>query len=178
MQAWQQQRLVTYGEEINEWIEPRTGQDHLQAVYQALNRLKPEGQSRHKKSWSTLLNRLPGRGIVLFFSDMLEAESELPELLKFGQSVRYDSLALQVLDPDELDLPYSEALEFSAMEERKFIPTYPEAIRQNYQQRMDEFCKNLHESLAGVGSQHMQISTNQSLGEALGFFLHHRERRG
>jgi uncharacterized protein (DUF58 family) len=170
--------LFAYGEEINEWIEPRTGQDHLQAVYQALNRLKPEGQSRHKKGWSTLLNRLPGRGIVLFFSDMLEAESELPELLKFGQSVRYDSLALQVLDPDELDLPYSEALEFSAMEERKFIPTYPEAIRQNYQQRMDEFCKNLHESLAGVGSQHMQISTNQSLGEALGFFLHHRERRG
>ena len=108
---------------------------------------------------------------------MLEAEDELPEHLKFGQSVRYDCLGFQILDPDELDLPYKEALEFAGMEERRFIPTYPEAIRQDYQQSMEGFRTTLHDALAGVGAEHAEFRTDQSLGQALGFFLHHREHR-
>ena len=170
--------LYAYGEELHEWIEPRAGQDHLQTVFQALARLEPKGTSNHAKAWPTLLNRLPGRGLVLFFSDMLEAEEELPEYLKFGQSARYDCLGFQILDPDELDLPYNEALEFTGMEERRFIPTYPEAIRQDYKEGMDGFRDSLHDELLGVGAEHIEIQTDQSLGQALGFFLHHREHRG
>ena len=109
---------------------------------------------------------------------MLEAEEELPEHLKFGQSVRYDCLSFQILDPDELDLPYKEALEFAAMEERKFVPTYPDAIRDEYQQAMNGFRSSLHSLLTGVGAEHAEFCTDQSIGNALGFFLHHREHRG
>ena len=170
--------LFAYGEDVEEWVEPRTGQDHLQAVYHALARLEPKGPSQHAKAWPMLLERLPGRGLVLFFSDMLEAEAELPQHLKFSQSVRYDCLGFQILDPDELDLPYKDALEFAAMEERRFIPTYPEAIRQDYQEGMDGFRKSIHDALAGVGAEHAEFLTNESLGQALGFFLNHREHRG
>jgi len=170
--------LLAYGDKIEHWMEPRTGRDHLHGVFQCLAGLEAKGESAHSKAWPILLDRLPGRGLVLFFSDMLESEKELPDHLKFGQSIRYDCLSFQILDPDELDLPYPEALEFTGMEERRFIPTYPEAIRNDYEKGMRRFQKDLRDGLAEAGVETLEVQTNQSLAEALGFFLHHRSRRG
>lgn len=169
--------LFAYGEEIHEWIEPRTGRDHLQAVYHALDRLKPGGKTDHAKALPALVNRLPGRGMVLYFSDMLEAEGELPGLLQFSKSPRYDCIAFQILDPDETDIPYSDPLEFSAMEEQRLIPTYPETIREDYQQRMGDFQETLRGNLAGAGVLVQPALTDETLANALSFYLNQRERR-
>ena len=169
--------LFAYGEEILEWIEPRTGRDHVQNIYQALDRLKPGGKSDHKRCLPTLVNRLPGRGLVILLSDMLEAEDELPDLLQFSQSSRYDCIAFQILDPDEMDLPYEEPLEFSAMEEQRLIPTFPETIRSEYQQNMSNFQEKLAANLAGSGVHTFPIQTKESLGTALSYYLSQRERR-
>lgn len=169
--------LFAYSDEVHEWIEPRTGRDHLQNIYHALDRLKPDGKTNHSRSWPTLVNKLPGRGMVIFFSDMLEAEEELPDLLQFSQSSRYDCLAFQVLDPDEMDIPYKQPLEFSAMEEHRLIPTYPETIRAEYQRKMEDFEEQLSANLAASGVHTFPMLTNQTLAHALAFYLNQRERR-
>jgi uncharacterized protein (DUF58 family) len=169
--------LFAYGEQIHEWIEPRTGRDHLQNIYHALDRLKPSGKSEHQRALPSLVDRLPGRGLVIMFSDMLEAEEELPDLLQFSQSSRYDCIAFQILDPDEMDLPYDEPLEFSAMEEQRLIPTFPETIRSEYQKNMTGFQEKLAANLAASGVHTFPIQTNQSLGIALSYYLSQRERR-
>jgi uncharacterized protein (DUF58 family) len=169
--------LFAYGEEVHEWIEPRTGRDHLQAVYHALSRLEAKGKTNHGKALPALVNRLPGRGMVLYFSDMLEAEEELPSLLQFSQSPRYDCIGFQILDPDETDIPFTQPLQFSAMEGQRLIPTYPETIRAEYSQKMQAFQATLRGNLASSGVIVHPVLSDESLANALTFYLNQRDRR-
>lgn len=166
--------LFSYGEEILEWLPPRNGSGHLQRIFKGLASLAPSGASNHRSSWETLTRALPGRGLVVFLSDCLEAENELPELLRFAHSTRYDCFCLQILDPDELDLPHDEALLFEDMEDGRQTPTHPDATRTRYIKDMDSFKQRLESNLGVVGVEFESLTTHSDLGLALRRFLHHR----
>ncbi len=166
--------LFCYGDEIREWLPPRNGSGQLNRIFQGLCQLTASGTSNHRVSWDTLTRTLPGRGIVVFLSDCLEAEEELPELLRFADSPRYDCLCLQVLDPDELDLPHAEALLFEDMEDGRQTPTHPDATRERYVGEMKVFCQELSENLGVVGVEFESLTTHSDLGLALRKFLHNR----
>ena len=95
--------LFAYSNEVKEWIRPRAGSGQLNRVYSALHGLKPEGENAHDFGWDRMVSGLPGRAMVVFLSDFLEAEDSLAEKLRFSLSSRYESLCLQVLDPDEIE---------------------------------------------------------------------------
>lgn len=163
--------LFAYSDEIREWIQPRSGSGHLNRVFSALTKLKPEGVNRHDASWDALADSLPGRSLVVFLSDFLEAEEELPERLRFALSAHYECLCLQVLDPDELDLPDAEALRFADMEGDREISTSPPAIREAYSSDMQDFLERLRANLALVSAEFESLSTDAHLGHALHRFL-------
>ena len=169
--------FLAYNENIVEWIGPRSGKGQLTSIVQALSRLEPAGRANHEKAWDTLTRSLPGRGIVVFLSDMLEAEYTLPPLLRFGQSRKYDCLAVQILDPDEMDLPYDYAARFEGCEGGDPVATYPEAIRDRYMDSMNHFLNDLNRGMADTSSDYFRLLTNDHLGLALAHYLHQREKR-
>jgi len=166
--------LFAYGEEIQEWLPPRNGAGQLHRLFQGLSRLKASGKSNHRTSWEALTRTLPGRGLVVFLSDCLEAEEELPDLLRFADSPKYDCLCLQVLDPDELDLPHEDALLFEDMEDGRQTPTHPDATRERYVGEMEDFREKLADNLGMVGVEFDSLTTHSDLGLALRKFLHNR----
>ena len=163
--------LFAYSDEIREWIQPHSGSGHLNRVFSALNKLKSEGVNRHYASWDTLADSLPGRSLVVFLSDFLEAEEELPERLRFALSAHYECLCLQVLDPDELELPDAEALRFADMEGDREVSTSPPAIREAYSTDMQAFIERLRANLALISAEFDSLCTDAHLGHALHRFL-------
>ena len=166
--------LFAYGDEIQEWLPPRSGSGHLERLFQGLTRLTSSGASNHRTSWEVLTRALPGRGLVIFLSDCLEAEDELPELLRFAHSPCYDCLCLQILDPDELDLPHAEALLFEDMEDGRQTPSHPDATRERYITEMEDYRNELSDNLSVVGVEFDSLTTHSDLGLALRKFLHNR----
>ena len=70
---------------------------------QALKKEEQEakGENDHEQAWERLSSGFPGRSMVVFLSDFLEAEDTLSERLRFSLSARYECLCLQILDSDE-----------------------------------------------------------------------------
>ena len=163
--------LFAYSDETKAWIQPRSGTGHMNRVFTELAGLEAEGANDHRSSWDTLSASLPGKSLVVFLSDFLEAEEELPEHLRFATSARYECLCLQTLDPDELDLPDSEALRFSEMEGSHEISTSPPAIRDDYTAGMNDFLDRLRDNLASVNVEFESLITDAHLGHALHRFL-------
>ena len=97
--------LFAYGDEIQQRIRPKSGHAHFGRIVNALAQLKPEGINKHEAAWDQLVANMPGRSMVVFLSDFLEAEKILPERLRFALSSRYEALCLQVLDREEETLP-------------------------------------------------------------------------
>ena len=168
--------FAAYSEGIQEWLSPKQGSRHLDSVLQALIRLKAKGKTEHAPAWEALKGQLPGRGIIIFVSDMLEAEDTLPSLLRFANSQRFDCLAIQVLDPDEKDLPSSASLRFEDAETGRRISAFPDAIRQNFQESTEDFLSRLRRNMLASGVAFSSLTTETPLGYALGRYLHHRQK--
>lgn len=168
--------LFGYGDETQQWIRPATGSGHLQRVIAGISSLNAQGTSQHERAWDQLASVLPGRSMVVFLSDFLEAEDTLVERLRFSLSSHYESLCLQVLDPDELDLPKEEALRFSEMEGVREISTSPSAIRSDYQKNMNSFIDRLKNNMSLISAEFESFQSDQDLGHALRRFLRVRNR--
>ena len=108
--------LFAYSDQVKEWIRPRAGSGQLNRIFSSLHGLDSSGTTAHEFAWERMVSGLPGRAMVVFISDFLEAENSLAEQLRFSLSSRYETLCLQVLDPDEIDLPDSDSLRFVELE--------------------------------------------------------------
>ena len=168
--------LFAYGDEIQQRIRPKSGHAHFGRIVNALAQLKPEGINKHEAAWDQLVANMPGRSMVVFLSDFLEAEKILPERLRFALSSRYEALCLQVLDREEETLPQGEALRFVEMEGSREVSTSPEVIRSAYGKQMADFKETLSRNLAGVSAEFESLFTDQNLGHALRRFLGLRNR--
>ena len=169
--------LFAYSNEVREWIHPKSGSGQLNRVFSSLQGLEAEGKNNHEFAWERMASGLPGRAMVVFLSDLLEAEDSLPESLRFSLSSRYECLCLQVLDPDEIDLPDGEAFRFAELEGDREVSTSPPAILENYKNDMSVFCNDLQTGLSAVSAEFESLSTDQDLGHALRRFLGMRNRQ-
>jgi len=168
--------LFAYGNEIQQRIRPKSGHAHFGRIVNALAQLKSEGTNKHEAAWDQLVANMPGRSMVVFISDFLEAEKILPERLRFALSSRYEALCLQVLDREEETLPQGEALRFVEMEGSREVSTSPEVIRSAYGKQMADFKETLARNLAEVSAEFESLFTDQDLGHALRRFLGVRNR--
>ena len=168
--------LFAYGDEIQQRIRPKSGHAHFGRIVNALSHLKSRGINKHEAAWDQLVANMPGRSMVVFLSDFLEAEKILPERLRFALSSRYEALCLQVLDREEETLPQGEALRFVEMEGSREVSTSPEVIRLEYGTKMNDFKETLSRNLAGVSAEFESLFTDQDLGHALRRFLGVRNR--
>ena len=168
--------LFAYGQEVQQWIRPKSGHAHFGRVVNALAQLQSGGVNKHEAMWDQLVGNMPGRSTVVFLSDFLEAEDILPERLRFALSSRYESLCLQVLDREEEKLPSGDALRFVEMEGTREVSTSPEVIRDEFSNRMNEFKDTLERNLSSVSAEFESLYTDQDLGHALRRFLGVRNR--
>lgn len=168
--------LFAYGEEVQEWIRPASGHSHFGRIVNAITKLEASGVNKHETAWDQLVGNMPGRSMVVFLSDFLEAEELLPERLKFALSSRYEALCLQVLDREEMELPKGDALRFVEMEGGREVSTSPEVIKHEYLRKMNHFKEVLARNLAGVSAEFECLFSDQNLGHALRRFLGLRNR--
>ena len=169
--------LFAYSDEVQQWIRPRSGSGHLNRLLVSLGSLEAKGRNDHEQAWGKFANSLPGRSMVVFISDFLEAEDTLSERLRFALSSHYECLCLQVLDPEEMDLPDAEAIRFAEMEGDREISSAPPAIREKYLNDMNAFVEDLRGKLASVSAEFETLRSDQELGHALRRFLGLRNRK-
>ena len=167
--------LFAYNEGLCEVIPPGHRGGQLERLLQALTRLEPTGPANHAQMLDVFGNQLRHRGIVVSISDMLECEDVLPEQLKHYRLRHCDALALQVLDPDELDLPESGVMRFRDSETGREVISWPETVRGAYKSQMSDYMAGLQTAFMRSQVDHLCLQTSESLGYALARYLHHRE---
>jgi uncharacterized protein (DUF58 family) len=169
--------LFAYSDSIRQWIRPGSGSAHFGRIVAGISSLEAEGVNRHESAWDQLITKMPGKSMVVFLSDFLEAEEVLPDRLRFAMSSRYEALCLQVLDKEEEELPDGDALRFVEMEGDREVSTSPQVILSDYQAKMNQFKGRLAQKMAEVSAEFESVRTDQNLGHALRRFLGMRNRK-
>jgi uncharacterized protein (DUF58 family) len=168
--------LITFDEQVNEYIPALCRQPHLIRILRVLAGLKAGARTDVVRPLSDLASNLNRKSMVILISDMLEDEEQIIKTLQRLRSMGNDVIVFHVLDDAELHFRFQEATEFIDAETSESFITQPQSIRAAYLENLGnylEFCKKQCQS---SGVDYCLLNTSQPLDTALNSYISRRAR--
>jgi uncharacterized protein (DUF58 family) len=118
------------------------------------------------------------RGLIVLVSDLLAPVDELETSLGRLTAAGHEVIIFQVLDPNELAFDFHNAMLFQDVESERDLYLDPEALRPEYQRRLEEHKQGIESICRRLGISFHRVMTNRALELGLSDFLRSRARRG
>jgi hypothetical protein len=116
--------------------------------------------------------------MLVIVSDLLTDLDALYAGLNRLRFSGHEVLVMQVLDRDELDLPFDGPTIFKDIEGDEELFAEPWAFRRSYQAAMNDFLAGVKKECGSRGYDHVRFFTDEPLGASLSYFLHTRQEAG
>jgi len=171
---------MIYGDRVDTVIQPRTGRRHLLHIVGRLDQ-HPEVPVGGGTDLSVLLRSaaesLKRRSLVFVVSDFISEPGWGRHLLRLAQ--RHEVIALRVHDPLESQLPDLGLITVQDAEtgEQLFVDTHDPGFRTRFAQAAERRERELREQLAQSGVDALELSTGDSLADAILRFADLRKQR-
>lgn len=166
--------LYAYAEGLRAVVQPGRG-GGLRGVLAALGGLEAGGTADHRRALDFVSDQVRRRGTVVWLSDFHGVETEAATLLKRFRFAHHEGIAFQILDPDELDLPFGGTMRFVDSEAAGEIVTAPDEVREEYCRRVGEFTETIRRSCLREQVDYQFLRSDENLGNLLAAYLHRRE---
>jgi uncharacterized protein (DUF58 family) len=170
--------LFTFDEQVRDYFPPRHRKGHLRQIMLALER-EPAGRSTDLVAPLRRVAEMSRkRGLIVLLSDLLVPIAPLEQSLARLAAAGREIVVFQVLDPSELSFAFDRAMLFRDVESQKDFYIDPEAVRAEYQRRMESHREAAEGICRKYGSAFYRIMTDHPMELALRDFLRARSRRG
>lgn len=131
--------LALFAEKMDQFIAPAGTRRQLHRIVSELEKVEPAQKTGIAQAISESGAVFKKRGKLIVLSDFLTDTNELFDALGQFLHRKFDVLLLQVLDPDELNLPPVSVAKFQDMETGEEVQVEPEEIRKAYRKNMEHF---------------------------------------
>ena len=119
------------------YVPPRSVRSHLDVVLKTLAEGEPAGRTRLGPALHELAERIKRRGLVVLLSDLLDTPADVLSGLQHFRHRNHEVIVFHILDPDEIDFPYTDASTFVDMESGAQLTTEPWEIATRYRERLE-----------------------------------------
>src|SRR5688500_3635905 len=164
----------TFGRRLDAWLPPHGGHAQLARVIDVLERTAPAGASDPPRAMHDLAERLGRRSLVVVVSDFFAPVAAIKTALARLRHGRHEVISLRVLDPDEIDFPFTHCLRLRGLEGEGLRLCEPALVRQQYLQKFAQHAQALHEAHRQHAAEFHLFQTSSPLDETLIAFLRHR----
>ena len=168
--------LITFSDKIETMTPIKTAHDHLFAILKVLEDTKPNGKTSAATVLQDLAASMKRRGLVILISDLLDEPEEIIKGLKQLRSRGNEIIVFQLLDPDELHLPFKEPSRFLDMEGDLKLLADPDAIRSAYLETLNALLDRYREACFSHRIDYTLFDTSVGLDRALVRYLTWRQK--
>ncbi|MEE9316039.1 MAG: DUF58 domain-containing protein [bacterium] len=167
--------LVTFDERIKKYIPPRQSKGHLSLILEELEKLTSSSQTGINRSLQELGQYTKRRGLIILISDLLDDQEKVLNALKYFRFKKHEVIVFHLLDPAEMELPFTNVLWLEDMENGKRVLTHPQIIREKYKSVVKEFVETYKLSCLRSDIDYCLMDTKTPLDFALGAYLARRK---
>jgi uncharacterized protein (DUF58 family) len=171
--------LAVFDEQERSWLRPAATSSQLMKICDTLDKTKPDRKTELSAVMKKVAGQIKSRGLIMIISDLLTDLDSFYDGLGRLQHQGNEVLIFQILDPDEIDLPFKNSVLFRDIEGGKGAEELfaePWAFRKAYKQAMETFIGEVRGRCHYAGINHMMLRTSDDLGMALSHYLHGREQ--
>jgi uncharacterized protein (DUF58 family) len=168
--------LGLFAESLDRFLAPGGTRRHLYNLVSELDGVEPAyntGIGQALRQCDPLFKK---RGRIVILSDFWTDQDELMDALARFQHRKFEILLLQVLDPDELNLPPMESARFQDLESQEEVEVELEEIRAVYGGAMKDRVGHLAREAANRAISHAVIDTRHPYLQAIEAYLGFRGR--
>jgi len=166
--------LVTFDQDILDHVPPSA--KHLDVVLHTLDRVRATRPGHLTAPLRKLAEHFGRRGVVVLISDLYDEPEAIFEALAPIRFRGSDVVVFHVLDPAELEFPYTDPSAFEDLETGEQLPVVPESFRDKYQALVRAHIDQLTARAAERGVDYRLLDTSRPLDFALYDYLSFRER--
>ena len=167
--------LVLFDEAAGTILPPSATQSQVTVIADLLGRCTPARKTELGELLRTLTDRTKRRSLLVIVSDLFTDLDAVYDGLNRLRFLGHEVLVLQVLDRDEMDLPFDGPTIFQDIEGDEELYAEPGAFRKAYQGAIQDFLDGVKRECGSRGYDHVRFCTDEPLGESLGLFLRSRE---
>ncbi|MBI3617490.1 MAG: DUF58 domain-containing protein, partial [Candidatus Omnitrophica bacterium] len=177
--------LLAFTDEIEKFIPPRKGIQHVLRIIREALYFKPQGRSTDIAGALEYLNKVTTRKAITFLiSDFLgsadqDAQDDLKKAISAANK-RHDMIAITLNDPRETRLPDCGIVALEDAEDGglMYVDSSNPRISKQYERDNLERIKRRDQIFNSIGVDHIDVHTDSSYSDALiKFFLKRRRRR-
>ena len=168
--------MAIFDKEERVFLRHAATQAQLSKILDVLERTKPERETELGSVMMKVADQVPRRGVVIVVSDLLLDLDSFYNALGRLQYQGHEIMILQVLDPEEIELPFKDSVLFRDIEGAEELFAEPWAFRKAYQEAMEQFIGEVGQRCRFGGIDHVLLKTSDDLGMALSHYLHQRDR--
>ena len=168
--------LITFDDEIRDYIPAKCRQPHLMHILRTLSKLKSGKKTNAVKPLTDLAASLNKKSFVILISDMLDDEERVIRTLQNLRGMGNEVITFHIMDDAELKFPFNEASEFIDVEEGESYITSPASIRKAYLENLNEFLSYCRKKCQSSGVDYCLLNTAMPLDEALSSYMAKRSK--
>jgi len=169
--------LGIFAEHLGRFLPPGGTRKHLHEIVTWLQEYQPAFKTGLPAALKQCGSAIKKQGRLVVISDFLTPLEPLFDALSEFLHRGFDILLLQVLDPDELDLPGQQVAEFVDMETGEQIQVDTDDLRERYRTEMQDFIAAVAREANGREIEHQLVSTSEPYTSALESYLGFRAKR-
>jgi len=163
--------LVTFDEEIRQYLPARFRPGHLRRLMIALDQPHQGVSTNLTAPLRRIADLVTKRGVHVLISDLLAPLDGVETHLGYLRSRGHEVIVFHVLDPAELSLNFTDPALFHDAETGRELYVDPQQIRENYGQKLHAHIAAVESICEGHGIAYHRLSTDQPLEHALFDFL-------
>ena len=170
--------LVTFDEQIQDYLPARFRPGHMHRVMLALERALAGSATNLAPPLEQIAKAASKRGLVVLISDLLAPIEALETQLGYLRSRGHEVVVMRALDPAEVDFRFEESAIFHDLESGRQLYVDPQTVRTRYLERFSEHAAAIQRACSRLGIDYYPLGSDRPLELALFDFLNARLRRG
>jgi uncharacterized protein (DUF58 family) len=158
------------------YVPPRSVRSHLDVVLKTLAEGQPAGRTRLGPALHELAERIKRRGLVVLCSDLMDKPADVLLGLQHFRHRHHEVVVFHILDPDEIEFPYTDTATFVDVESGDRITTEPWEIARRYRERFDAWTAHYRRACRENRIDYVPLDTRTPFDQALLAYLEKRAR--
>ena len=170
--------LIMFGGRNGEtnYIPARSRSTHLQVIVEALERAVPSGDARLSAILREFAEKVRRRGLLIVISDLFDDADTVIHMLKLFRHRKHEVILFHILDPWEMEFPFTDLTRFKSMEDEREVLTEPRAVREAYLRELNAMIERYRSECLTHAIDYHLFSTATPLDQVLPRYLARRDR--
>ncbi|SIO41395.1 Protein of unknown function DUF58 [Singulisphaera sp. GP187] len=170
--------LLTFEDKITEYLPARHRPGHLRRIMATLDR-EPTGRATNlAEPLEQIAATVRKRGLIVLLSDLLAPTEALKTRLGYLRSRGHDVVVLRILDPAEVQFPFTTPAMYHDVESGRELYIDPDQARAEYLRKFNAHAAEIEQACVDLGIEYELVTTDIPLELVLFDLLKARIRRG